>query len=107
MAASLAAGARVDVQVVPTLADGLAGQIDDTGFAIGCVAIDMMVTVSEAEIADTMRWLAREHDLRAEGSGAVATAALLHGHVPDLTGPVAVVVSGGNVDDARWRSITA
>lgn len=107
MAASLAAGARVDVPVVDTLADGLAGQIDDEGFAIGRVAIDTMITVSEREIAEAMRWLAREHDLRAEGSGAVSTAALLRGHVPDLTGPVAVVVTGGNVDDARWRSITS
>ena len=107
MAASLAAGARVDVDVVPTLADGLAGQVDDEGFAIGRVAIDTMVTVRESEIADAMRWLAREHDLRAEGSGAAATAALLHGHVPNVVGPIAVVVSGGNVDDARWRAILA
>lgn len=107
MAASLAVGARVDVDVVPTLADGLAGQIDDEGFAIGRVAIDTMITVREPEIADAMRWLAREHGLRAEGSGAVATAALLHGRVDDLAGPVAVVVSGGNVDDARWGAITA
>jgi len=106
MSASLAAGARVDVPVLPTLADGLAGQIDDEGFAIGRVAIDVMVTVRETEIAEAMRWLACEHDLRAEGSGAVATAALLHGLVPRLTGPIAVVVSGGNVDDAKWRAIT-
>jgi threonine dehydratase len=107
MAASLAAGARVDVPLVPTLADGLAGQIDEEGFAIGRVAIDTMVTVREPEIAEAMRWLSREHDLRAEGSGAVATAALLHGKVTGVTGPVAVVISGGNVDDARWSAITA
>lgn len=107
MAASLAAGTRVDVPVLPTLADGLAGQIDDEGFAIGRAAIDTMITVRESEIAEAMRWLGREHDLRAEGSGAVTTAALLHGLAPDLAGPVAVVVSGGNVDDARWAAITA
>jgi threonine dehydratase len=106
MAASLAAGERVDVPVVPTLADGLAGQIDDTGLAIGRVAIDTMVTVREAEIAEAMRWLAREHDVRAEGSGAVTTTALLHGLVPHLIGPVVAVVSGGNVDDTRWSAIT-
>jgi threonine dehydratase len=107
MAASLAAGARVEVPVVPTLADGLAGQVDDEGFAIGRVAIDTMLTVPESEIASAMRWLADEHDLRAEGSGAVATAALLHGHVAGTTGPVAAVISGGNVDDARWSAIMA
>ncbi|MDB4886703.1 MAG: putative threonine dehydratase, partial [Gemmatimonadetes bacterium] len=60
MARSLQAGCRVDVPVPPTLADGLAGQIDDVGYAIGRVAIDEMVTVSEAEIAAAIAWLARE-----------------------------------------------
>ena len=105
MAVSLAAGRRVDVAVVPTLADGLAGQVDDEGFAIGRMAIDTMLTVSESEIADAIRWLARAHDLRAEGSGAVATAALLHGRVSDLRGPAVAIVSGGNVDDSRWSAI--
>jgi len=105
MALSLAAGRVVHVDVIPTLADGLAGQVDDVGFAIGSVAIDAMITVRETEIAEAMRWLAREHELRVEGSGAVATAALLHGLVPDLAGPAVAVVSGGNVDDVRWRTI--
>lgn len=105
MARSLAAGHVVPVEVVATLADGLAGQVDDVGVAIGQAAIDTMITVRESEIAEAMRWLAREHDLRVEGSGAVTTAALLHGLVPDLVGPAAAVVSGGNVDDARWRAI--
>lgn len=106
MAASLAAGRRVDVPVPATLADGLAGQIDDEGLAIGRVAIDTMITVRETGIAEAMRWLACEHELRVEGSGAVTTAALLQGLVPDLAGPVAAVVSGGNVDDTKWRAIT-
>lgn len=105
MARSLAAGGRVDVAVPPTLADGLAGQIDDVGYAIGRVAIDEMVTVTEGEIAEAITWLAREHDARVEGSGAVATAALLARRTTPLAGPVAVVVSGGNIDDARWRAI--
>lgn len=107
MAASLAAGTRVDVPVPPSLADGLTGQIDDEGFAIGREAIDAMVTVPESAIAEAMRWLAREHELRVEGAGAVTTAALLHGLLPGLTGPVVAVISGGNVDDARWSAITA
>jgi threonine dehydratase len=105
MAASLAAGRRVDVAVPPTLADGLAGQIDDTGYAIGRFALDTMITVTEREIADAIAWLAREHDTRVEGSGAVTVAALLHGHLSSLEGTVAAVISGGNIDDARWRAI--
>jgi threonine dehydratase len=105
MTASLAAGRRVEVAVPPTLADGLAGQIDDEGFAIGQFAIDDMVLVSEEEIAETIAWLADVHDARVEGSGAVGVAALLAKRVRDLEGPVAVVTSGGNIDEGRWRKI--
>ncbi len=102
MAASLAAGHRVDVPVVSTLADGLAGQIDDEGLEIGRFAIDEMRVVSEAQVSGAIAWLAREHDARVEGSGAVGVAAALA--ATGLQGPVAIIVSGGNIDDARWRA---
>ena len=105
MAASLAAGRRVDVPVPPTLADGLAGQIDDEGFAIGRASLDEIVTVTEQEIAAAIAWLSHEHDMRVEGSGAVGVAALLQGRLRTLASPVAVVISGGNIDDTRWRTI--
>ena len=105
MAASLAAGRRVDVPVPPTLADGLAGQIDDEGFAIGRASLDEIVTVTEPEIASAIAWLSHEHDMRVEGSGAVGVAALLHNRIGSFTAPVAVVLSGGNIDDLRWRAI--
>ena len=41
----------------------------------------------------------------AEASAAVAAAALLEGAVPGLRGPVAVVVSGGNIDAALLAAI--
>jgi threonine dehydratase len=104
MAASLAAGRVVEVPVPPTLADGLAGQIDETGYAIGRFALDDMITVAEEAIADAIAWLAHEHDARVEGSGAVGVAALLGALVPQLDGPAAVVVSGGNIDERRWRA---
>jgi threonine dehydratase len=105
MAASLAAGRRVDVPVPPTLADGLAGQIDDEALEIGRAALDDIFTVTEQEIAAAIAWLSHEHDMRVEGSGAVGVAALLHGRIPALAFPAAVVVSGGNIDDLRWRAI--
>lgn len=104
MAASLAAGRRVEVPVPPTLADGLAGQIDDDGFAYGRFALDEIVTVSESVIADAIRWAHREHELRVEGSGAVGIAALLSG-VVHVDGPTVITVSGGNIDDEKWRGI--
>jgi threonine dehydratase len=105
MAASLAAGRRVEVPVPPTLADGLAGQINDEGFAIGRAAIDDIYTVTEQEIAAAIAWLSHEHDMRVEGSGAVGVAALLHDRIPALAFPAVVVVSGGNIDERRWQAI--
>ena len=54
MSRSLAAGHLVEIDNAPTLADGLAGQIDDEAYDIGLHALDDMVTVSEEEIADTI-----------------------------------------------------
>ncbi|MDQ2666313.1 MAG: threonine/serine dehydratase [Gemmatimonadota bacterium] len=106
MAACLDAGQRVDVELRSTIAEGLAGQMDDEGFAIGQMAIDEMAVVSEDETARAIAWASREHDLRVEGSGAVGIAALLCERASPHEGPIAVVVTGGNIDDARWRSIT-
>jgi threonine dehydratase len=105
MTVSLDAGRRVEIDVVPTLADGLAGQIDDEGLAIGKFAIDEMRVVSEAQIGEAIAWLAREHDLRVEGSGAVVVAALLLARAGSLQGPIAAVISGGNIDEERWSAI--
>jgi threonine dehydratase len=60
--------------------------------------------VSEEEIAEAIAWLSHEHDARVEGSGAVGVATVLSGRAT-LEGPVAVVVSGGNIDERRWRAI--
>ncbi len=107
MAASLEAGRRVEVGVTPTLADGLSGQIDDEGLAIGQFAIDEMRVVSEAQIGQAIAWLAREHDVKVEGSGAVGVAALLSARAGGLEGPIAVVISGGNIDQERWGALVS
>jgi threonine dehydratase len=104
MAASLTSGRLTTIPVMPTLADGLAGQVDDEGVLIGRFALDEIVVVTEREIADSMRWLARMHAARVEGSGAVGVGALLTRGGWD--GPVAVIVTGGNVDLDVWNDIT-
>ena len=106
MAASLTAGHRVDIDLHPTIADGLAGQVDDEGFAIGQQTIDQMRVVSESQAAEAIAWAAREHELRVEGSGAVGIAALLASRRSEFVGPIAVVISGGNIDDFRWRALS-
>jgi threonine dehydratase len=107
MAASLAAGQRVDIPLHSTIADGLAGQVDDDGFAAGRRVIDEMCVVTEVETSSAMAAAWREHHLRVEGSGAVGIAAVLGSGRARFEGPVAVVVSGGNIDDTRWESLTS
>jgi threonine dehydratase len=96
---AIRAGRVVTVEVGPTLADGLAGNIAPgavTWEIIGGRADDL-VAVSEEEIAAAMRALAADHGLVAEGAGAAATAAVLAGHVPAGGERVVVLVTGRNV----------
>ena len=104
MARSVAAGKVVEIDSVPTLADGLAGQIDDDALDLGVHGLDRIVTVTEDEIASAIAWLSREHGQKVEGAGACGVAAILAGTLTPET-PCVVVISGGNIDDARWNSI--
>lgn len=104
MARSIAAGRVVKIPVTPTLADGLAGQIDEEALDIGRHALDDIVLLTENDIGRAMAWLYREHDLKAEGAGAVAVGAVLFGKT-SLVFPASVIVSGGNVDEGRWRAV--
>ncbi len=105
MARSLEAGHLVDVPVMPTLADGLAGAIDAHGLDVGRHALDRMVVVEEADVARAIAFLAREEDVTAEGSGAVGVAALLAGLADDVVDPVVVVISGGNIDSDVFERV--
>jgi threonine dehydratase len=105
MTQSLNAGRVVEIPVLPTLADGLAGQIDEAGLEIGRAALDGVEVVSEDDIARAIAWLADEEDLVVEGSGAVGVAALLTGALGKLDGPIVVVVSGGNIDPERHTRV--
>jgi threonine dehydratase len=98
MARSLAARRIVEIASVPTLADGLAGQIDDEAFDIGSRALDAIATLSEDEIAGAIAWLGREEGEVVEGAGAVGVGAVLGGRFDVLRTPAVVVVSGGNID---------
>src|SRR5260221_11547765 len=106
MSKALAASRLEYVPVVPTLADGLAGQIDEEGLAIGQFAIDELRIVEETEVADAIAWVSNAHDMRVEGAGAggVATARRADAR---LDGPGVIVLSGGNIDDTRWRDVVA
>jgi threonine dehydratase len=106
LAAALKAGQLVTVPVLPSLADGLAGNIES-----GSVTFDLLVqhvaeiiVVEEAEIAAAMRWLLEREHVLVEGSAAVGVAALLDGRLT-LDRPTALVLTGRNVSSAVVRDV--
>ena len=106
MSRSLAAGRVVAIENLPTLADGLAGQIDEEALDIGEHGLDEIVTLTEAEIARSIGWLWREHGQRVEGAGACGAGAVWLGRAT-VTPPTAVVVSGGNIDASKFETLIA
>jgi threo-3-hydroxy-L-aspartate ammonia-lyase len=107
VARSLRAGERVSVPVPRTIADGQ--QLTMCGerpWEVIHALVDDVVTVSDEEIVDAMRLLFERMKVVAEPSGACALAALLAGRAaPRGGGSVGVVISGGNVDVARFASL--
>lgn len=100
MAASLAAGRPVPVEEEPTLADSLGGGIGLANrhtFAMARDLVDEVVLLDEAEIAAAVRHAYWHEQEIVEGAGAVGIGAILAGRLA-AAGPVAVVLSGRNID---------
>ena len=96
--ASLKAGTPIALTTMNTMADGIAvGRPGAVPFAIVDDLVDEIVTVSEGEIARAVLMLLERAKLLVEPAGAAATAAVL-ARPSDFEPPIAVVVSGGNVD---------
>ncbi len=101
MSAAVAAGAIVPIHVEPTVADGLAGNLEPGAVTVG-IAHDHdvdILTVSETDIRSAMAFSAQKIGLVLEGAGAVGVAALRAGIIaPDPDGKETVVVlTGRNV----------
>ncbi len=94
-------------QVWDTLAEALSGEIEagSITFEIVRKVVDRAVLVSEEAIAEAMRWMAFQAGWIVEGGGAVGIAAVLSGAVPMDERPTAIVISGGNVDEATIRRV--
>ena len=97
---SLRAGRIVEVEVGPTLADGLAGNMDPDNIAFPMVQslVDRIEIVSEELLRQAISGLVRHEHLVAEGAGAVGVAAILAGTLQRKEGSTAVVISGANID---------
>lgn len=108
MRRSLAAGERVRVEVSRTIADGQQLPIPgELTFAVIRERVDEVVTVGDGEIVAAMRLLFERLKVVVEPSGASALAAVLAGRIGEPGERVGVVLSGGNVDAARFAALTA
>jgi len=107
--AALAAGAIAPIEPGETLADGLGGNLEPGSATVPLVRdhVAAVVTVSETEIEEAIRFLARAHGVVAEGAGAVAAAGVLAGRVPRGEGALVVVVSGRNIALERLARVLA
>jgi threonine dehydratase len=66
---------------------------------------DELVPVTDEEISEAIVLLLERVKLLVEGAGAVGVAALLTGRAGEGNGPVAVVLSGGNIDPTLLISV--
>jgi threonine dehydratase len=107
MARSIEAGRIIDLPSLPTLSDGTAGGVEEGSitFELCRSWIDEFVTVSEEEIASSMRLMLEEEHAVVEGAGAVAVAGYRQ-LAESLTGTTtAVVLSGANVSTETLVSV--
>jgi threo-3-hydroxy-L-aspartate ammonia-lyase len=96
---SFVRGERVTIPPPPTIADGMRTQTPGAlTFPIVQRNAEDVLTVSEEEIVETLRFLLFRLKILVEPTGAVAAAAALFNKLPAGITRVGVVLSGGNVD---------
>lgn len=92
-------GERISIPPPPTIADGLRVQSPGTlTFPVLQKTAEDVLTVSDDEIIETIRFFLFRMKLLVEPSGAAAAAAVMTGKLPRDTRRVGVVISGGNID---------
>jgi threonine dehydratase len=105
-ARSFAAGRVMPAPSAHTFADGLATrEPHPDAIATLCRGAARMVEVGEDAIAEAMRNYYDDAHQIAEGAGAAPLAALLEERARMAKKSVAVVLSGGNIERARFRQV--
>lgn len=96
---SLRKGEVVRIPVPKSIADGaLTTHLGNHNFPILKDKVDDIVTVSDAQLVETMKFFAERMKLIVEPTGCLAAAAVLHGAVACAGKRVGIMLSGGNVD---------
>jgi threonine dehydratase len=106
MYAHFQTGSTEPMPIAPTMADGVAGNIERTSITWKLCKrlVDEVVVVEEDAIADALRWALEVPHILLEGSAALGIAALRPGIVDVTSRRVAIVLTGRNVTaDALGR----
>jgi threo-3-hydroxy-L-aspartate ammonia-lyase len=105
---SFRAKKMVRIEVPKTIADGAQTQsLGALTFPIISAWVDDIVTVSDAELVDAMKFAASRMKMIVEPTGCLAIAAALYGAVDVKNKRVGVIVSGGNVDMVKFAQLVA
>jgi len=99
-------GERVSIPPPPTIADGLRVQIPGKlTFPIVQKLADDVLTVSDEEIIETLRFMLFRMKILVETSGVTAAAAVMFKKLPADTKRIGVILSGGNIDPDLLQSV--
>ena len=105
---SLAKGEVVHIPVPRSIADGaLSTHVGYHNFPILQQTVDGIVTVTDAQLVETMRFFAERMKIVVEPTGCLAAAAVLNGTIPCADKRVGIILSGGNVDVAAFAVMVA
>ncbi|MCW9706706.1 threonine ammonia-lyase [Fodinibius salsisoli] len=102
---SFQTGTLHPVQSTDTVADGLRTSLSELTFACIQKHVDEIVTVTEQQIIDAMRFIWERMKIIIEPSSAVPIAAALH-HIDCTDKRIGIIISGGNIDlkHLPWQS---
>lgn len=96
---SMQSGELMPAKNVQTVADGLRTGLGELTFACIRKYLHSIVTVSEEEIVEAMRFIWERMNIIIEASCAVPVAALFQNKIPDAAGKkIGIIITGGNVD---------
>jgi threo-3-hydroxy-L-aspartate ammonia-lyase len=92
-------GERVSIEPPPTIADGMRNQSPGVlTFPVLQQTAEAVLTVSDREIIEALRFILFRMKILVEPTGAAAAAAVLSNKLPPETKRIGVILSGGNVD---------
>ncbi|WP_353190366.1 threo-3-hydroxy-L-aspartate ammonia-lyase [Pandoraea pnomenusa] len=104
---SLRSGKIVHIDTPRTIADGAQTQhLGEFTFPVIRSLVDDILTVTDDELVQTMQFFASRMKIVVEPTGCLAAAAVLQKKIDVKGKRVGIILSGGNVDMARFAKLT-